>query len=126
MRSSGAKLALTLTVLAALLAVAPAVSAAAKPPKPVDLDVLFIGAHPDDEAFGLAAYGAWAEELGARIGVVTVTRGEGGGNAVGSGGRPVARPACARPRSGARSPGPASATSTTWTRSTSTTPSPRR
>ena len=24
-----------------------------------DLDVLFIGAHPDDEAFGLATYGQW-------------------------------------------------------------------
>jgi LmbE family N-acetylglucosaminyl deacetylase len=50
---------------------------------PVDLDVLFIGAHPDDEAGGLAVYGAWAEEVGARTGVITVTRGEGGGNAVG-------------------------------------------
>ncbi len=28
---------------------------------PVDLDVLFIGAHPDDEAGGLAAYGQWNE-----------------------------------------------------------------
>ena len=27
--------------------------------RPVDLDVLFVGAHPDDEAFGLAVYGAW-------------------------------------------------------------------
>ena len=83
MRSSGAKLALTLTVLAALLAVAPAVSAAAKPPKPVDLDVLFIGAHPDDEAGGLAVYGSWAEQFGIDTGVITITRGEGGGNAVG-------------------------------------------
>ena len=61
--------------------------------EPVDLDVLFIGAHPDDEAFGLAVYGAWAEERGVRTGVVTITRGEGGGNAVGSGGGPAARPA---------------------------------
>ncbi|MDQ3443591.1 MAG: hypothetical protein M3490_08295, partial [Chloroflexota bacterium] len=30
----------------------------------VDLDVLFIGAHPDDEAFGLAAYGQWNEYAG--------------------------------------------------------------
>ena len=51
--------------------------------KPVDLDVLVVGAHPDDEAFGLAVYGAWGEELGVRTGVVTVTRGEGGGNAAG-------------------------------------------
>jgi len=50
----------------------------------VDLDVLFIGAHPDDEAFGLAAYGQWNEYAGVETGVITVTRGEGGGNAVGT------------------------------------------
>jgi LmbE family N-acetylglucosaminyl deacetylase len=50
----------------------------------VDLDVLFIGAHPDDEAFGLAAYGQWNEYAGVEVGVITITRGEGGGNAVGT------------------------------------------
>ncbi len=50
---------------------------------PVDLDVLFIGAHPDDEAFGLAAYGQWNEFADVNMGVITVTRGEGGGNAIG-------------------------------------------
>ncbi len=50
----------------------------------VDLDMLFIGAHPDDEAFGLAAYGQWNEFNDAQVGVVTITRGEGGGNAVGT------------------------------------------
>ena len=49
----------------------------------VDLDVLFIGAHPDDEAFALATYGQWNENAGYEVGVITVTRGEGGGNAVG-------------------------------------------
>ncbi|HEX2316399.1 MAG TPA: sugar-binding protein [Thermomonospora sp.] len=48
------------------------------------LDVLFIGAHPDDEASGLSTYGQWNEFRGARTGVLTVTRGEGGGNAVGT------------------------------------------
>lgn len=48
-----------------------------------DLDVLFIGAHPDDEAFGLATYGQWNEYDDMQVGVVTITRGEGGGNAVG-------------------------------------------
>ncbi|REF00875.1 sugar-binding protein [Thermomonospora umbrina] len=48
------------------------------------LDVLFIGAHPDDEASGLSTYGQWNEHRGARTGVLTVTRGEGGGNAVGT------------------------------------------
>jgi LmbE family N-acetylglucosaminyl deacetylase len=48
------------------------------------LDVLFIGAHPDDEAGGLSTYGQWKEFDGARTGVVTITRGEGGGNAAGT------------------------------------------
>ncbi|GAA1484020.1 sugar-binding protein [Brachybacterium fresconis] len=49
----------------------------------VDLDILYIGAHPDDEAWTLAALGQWNEFAGQRAGVITVTRGEGGGNAVG-------------------------------------------
>ncbi|WP_114853140.1 sugar-binding protein [Brachybacterium sp. YJGR34] len=49
----------------------------------VDLDILYIGAHPDDEAWTLAALGQWNEFEGQRAGVVTLTRGEGGGNAVG-------------------------------------------
>ncbi|MDQ3542136.1 MAG: PIG-L family deacetylase, partial [Chloroflexota bacterium] len=51
---------------------------------PVDLDVLFIGAHPDDEAGGLSTYGQWNEANDVEVGVITVTRGEGGGNAVGT------------------------------------------
>lgn len=46
-------------------------------------DVLFIGAHPDDEYQSLATFGQWGEQQGLSIGVVTITRGEGGGNAVG-------------------------------------------
>ncbi|GAA1488835.1 sugar-binding protein [Brachybacterium sacelli] len=49
----------------------------------VDLDVLYIGAHPDDEAWTLAALGQWHEFEDQRAGVITLTRGEGGGNAVG-------------------------------------------
>ena len=55
-------------------------------PKPVaatDLDVLFVGAHPDDESGRLSTFGQWGEQFGSRVGVVTITRGEGGGNAVG-------------------------------------------
>jgi LmbE family N-acetylglucosaminyl deacetylase len=48
-----------------------------------DLDVLFIGAHPDDEAFALSTYGQWNEDSDIKTGVITITRGEGGGNAVG-------------------------------------------
>ncbi|MGH1565745.1 sugar-binding protein [Mumia sp. DW29H23] len=51
--------------------------------KPVDLDVLFVGAHPDDESGRLSTFGEWGEKYDAKVGVVTITRGEGGGNAVG-------------------------------------------
>ncbi|RZQ63875.1 sugar-binding protein [Amycolatopsis suaedae] len=53
--------------------------AVAEPAPKADLDVLFVGAHPDDEASTLSTIG----QLGLKAGVVTVTRGEGGGNAVG-------------------------------------------
>ena len=56
---------------------------AAAHPRPIDLDVLFIGAHPDDEASQLGAFGAWREQHGFKGGVITITRGEGGGNAAG-------------------------------------------
>ncbi|MGW9213228.1 sugar-binding protein [Embleya sp. NPDC055664] len=46
-------------------------------------DVLFVGAHPDDEYQSLATFGQWRERDGLSTGVVTITRGEGGGNAVG-------------------------------------------
>ncbi len=55
----------------------------APPEDAADLDVLYVGAHPDDEAFQLSAFGQWRERYGARTGVVTITRGEGGGNAAG-------------------------------------------
>lgn len=48
------------------------------------LDVLFVGAHPDDEAGALSTLGQWNEYDKARVGVLTVTRGEGGGNAAGT------------------------------------------
>ena len=48
-----------------------------------DLDILYVGAHPDDEASRLSMFGEWKERYGAKTGVVTITRGEGGGNAVG-------------------------------------------
>ena len=49
----------------------------------VDLDVLFVGAHPDDESPILSTLGQWDEYEDVKSGVITVTRGEGGGNAVG-------------------------------------------
>ncbi|WP_163569354.1 PIG-L family deacetylase [Fodinicola feengrottensis] len=60
-----------------------ATTAAASPHHPGHVDVLFIGAHPDDEAGNLATFGQWKENQHVTTGVITVTRGEGGGNAVG-------------------------------------------
>ncbi|MFK9093116.1 sugar-binding protein [Bacillus salipaludis] len=72
---------LTLTMMCSLF---PLGSSLAKTEeKPVDLDMLFIGAHPDDEAGGLSTYGQWIEQYNYKMGVMTITRGEGGGNAVG-------------------------------------------
>ena len=66
------------------LALSPAERALAEEkPDAVKLNVLFIGAHPDDEAGTLAALGQWNEFHDVEVGVITATRGEGGGNAVG-------------------------------------------
>jgi LmbE family N-acetylglucosaminyl deacetylase len=76
-----------LVALALLLVASAGVGAlptAAKPPRAANLDVLFIGAHPDDEASGLSTYGQWNEYDDVSVGVITITRGEGGGNAVGT------------------------------------------
>lgn len=50
---------------------------------PADLDVMFVGAHPDDEAGALSTFGQWGTDHDVSTGVITITRGEGGGNAVG-------------------------------------------
>lgn len=91
--------ALALTAGAALIASSAATTASAdsvrSKPKPlpdattsigppVDLGVLFVGAHPDDEAGTLSTFGQWGQHDGVKTGVVTITRGEGGGNAVGT------------------------------------------
>ncbi|MGK5555468.1 sugar-binding protein [Actinomadura kijaniata] len=83
-----APLAVPLAVLLAAalgLGAAPAAQAgpSGRPPERGRLDVLFVGAHPDDEASTLSTLGQ-LRERGARVGVLTVTRGEGGGNAVGT------------------------------------------
>ncbi|MBB5792029.1 sugar-binding protein [Jiangella mangrovi] len=80
--ATAALLAATLTATPTVAA-APAASGAPPRADAVDLDVLFIGAHPDDEAGALAALGQWHEAADVQAGVITVTRGEGGGNAVG-------------------------------------------
>jgi len=52
--------------------------------RPSPLDVLFVGAHPDDESGDLSTFGQWNQQRHIRTGVLTITRGEGGGNAVGT------------------------------------------
>ncbi|WFE36541.1 sugar-binding protein [Micromonospora sp. WMMD975] len=71
------------TALALALSGTPAMAHATPNHNAVDLDVLFVSAHPDDEAGSLATLGQWKQNYGAKAGVVTITRGEGGGNAVG-------------------------------------------
>jgi LmbE family N-acetylglucosaminyl deacetylase len=75
--------------LAAALALAAGLTGLTAPAHAVErssgaLDVLFVGAHPDDEAGNLSTYGQWARSRHVRTGVLTITRGEGGGNAVGT------------------------------------------
>ncbi|NUS43840.1 MAG: hypothetical protein HOQ24_09155 [Mycobacteriaceae bacterium] len=74
------------SVLAAGLAAVGVAAAGADGGKPGGdrhFDVLFVGAHPDDEHVNLATFGQWRERFGWTAAVVTVTRGEGGGNAAG-------------------------------------------
>ncbi|WP_026411848.1 sugar-binding protein [Actinomadura oligospora] len=73
-----------LAASAVTLVSAPAHAAAPARPDKGQLDVLFVGAHPDDEAGTLSTLGQWNEFDKARTGVLTVTRGEGGGNAAGN------------------------------------------
>jgi LmbE family N-acetylglucosaminyl deacetylase len=49
----------------------------------MDVDILFVGAHPDDDTGILATFARYILDEGFRGTVVTVTGGEGGGNAVG-------------------------------------------
>ncbi|MEU1072932.1 MULTISPECIES: sugar-binding protein [unclassified Streptomyces] len=65
-------------------AVPPPTATASGRTDPAHTDVLFVGAHPDDESPLLATFGQWRERRGLSTGVVTLTRGEGGGNAVGT------------------------------------------
>jgi len=49
----------------------------------VKVDLLFVGAHPDDESTAMATLTRYVLDGGARAAVITATRGEGGGNAIG-------------------------------------------
>jgi LmbE family N-acetylglucosaminyl deacetylase len=73
-------------VLGAAVTDAAANNATAKPTsyfKVHKLDVLGEWAHPDDDTSIIGPCGVWHQLYGTRCGIIQVTRGEGGGNAVG-------------------------------------------
>jgi LmbE family N-acetylglucosaminyl deacetylase len=61
-----------------------ATAAAYKAPDAVKVDVMGEWAHPDDDTSIIGPCGVWHQRYGVRCGLIMVTRGEGGGNAVGS------------------------------------------
>src|SRR3954452_17813823 len=67
----------------ALAAAAPA-RAAYTASSAVKINVMGEWAHPDDDTSIIGPCGVWHERYGVRCGIIQVTRGEGGGNAVGS------------------------------------------
>jgi len=63
---------------------APAHGKRYKAPAAVKIDVMGEWAHPDDDTSIIGPCGVWHQRYGVRCGIIQVTRGEGGGNAVAS------------------------------------------
>src|SRR3954449_2133440 len=74
-------------LVVALAAAAPA-RAAYTASSAVKINVMGEWAHPDDDTSIIGPCGVWHQRYGVRCGIIQVTRGEGGGNAVGSEGGP--------------------------------------
>ena len=74
---------IVVAVLTALVAASPA-AARYRAPDAVKLDVMGEWAHPDDDTSIIGPCGVWHQRYGVRCGIIMVTRGEGGGNAVGT------------------------------------------
>jgi hypothetical protein len=51
---------------------------------PVKINVMGEWAHPDDDTSIIGPCGVWHQQFGTRCGIIMITRGEGGGNAVGT------------------------------------------
>ena len=49
----------------------------------MDVDLMFIGAHPDDDSGVMATFARYILDEGFKATVVTATGGDGGGNAIG-------------------------------------------
>jgi LmbE family N-acetylglucosaminyl deacetylase len=83
------KLLVLISAAATVVAVAGATRGNAGPPSPytadstVKINVLGEWAHPDDDTSIIGPCGVWHQRYGTRCGIIMVTRGEGGGNAVG-------------------------------------------
>src|SRR3954452_14907081 len=74
-----------MTAAVVLLGVARAASAAPyTADKAVKINVMGEWAHPDDDTSIIGPCGVWHQRYGIRCGIIMVTRGEGGGNAVGT------------------------------------------
>src|SRR3954452_17971672 len=72
-------------VVAAVCGFAPAARAAGyTADSAVKINVMGEWAHPDDDTSIIGPCGVWHAKYGVRCGIIQVTRGEGGGNAVGS------------------------------------------
>ena len=77
--------ALAAAAVVAAGAAAPAAKAAPyTADKSVKINVMGEWAHPDDDTSIIGPCGVWHQRYGVRCGIIQVTRGEGGGNAVGS------------------------------------------
>ena len=74
-----------IAVMAAMLLATPAMAADGYTASgAVKLDVLSEWAHPDDDTSIIGPCGVWHQRYGTKCGSIMVTRGEGGGNAVGT------------------------------------------
>lgn len=82
-RSSGLALAMALVWGASRLAPVQAQSGTGTGVDLMDVDVMFIGAHPDDDTGVLATLARYLLDEGFKGTVITLTGGEGGGNAIG-------------------------------------------
>jgi LmbE family N-acetylglucosaminyl deacetylase len=77
-----------IVVAVAIVALGLAGSALAAPPSPytadkaVKINVMGEWAHPDDDTSIIGPCGVWHQRYGTKCGIIMVTRGEGGGNAV--------------------------------------------
>src|SRR6187402_1555910 len=80
---------------AAAIAVTVAMPGSAAPPtansidNPIKINVMGEWAHPDDDTSIIGPCGVWHQRYNVRCGIIMVTRGEGGGNAVGTEGGPA-------------------------------------